>query len=51
MFMQKVREAMKSNEDFPMTVIVNVENRQLAITKKASPAEVMTSIRKKRYAL
>ena len=51
MFMKKIREAMKSREDFPMKGVVNVDEYLVVVKKKASQAGVMIAIRKKRYVL
>ena len=46
MFMQKVREAMKSREDFPMTGVVNVDEYVVGGMKKASLVGVRTATKK-----
>lgn len=47
MFMQKVREAMKSSEDFPMTGIVNVDEYVVGGYEEGKPGRSYDSTKKK----
>jgi len=51
LFMQKVREAMKSSEDFPMKGIVNVDEYVVGGYEEGKPGRSTTVQRKKRYVL
>ena len=51
MFMQKVREAMKSSEDFPMKGIVNVDEYVVGGYEEGKPGRSYYSSKKKLYAL
>ena len=47
MFMQKVREAMKSSEDFPMKGIVNVDEYVVGGYEEGKPSRSYDSLKKK----
>jgi hypothetical protein len=51
LFMHKVREAMKSSGDFPMTGVINVDEYVVGGYEEGKPGRSYDSTRKKPYVL